>query len=360
MAEFTDKERFFQLLEEHYDLTLQFLRSKAKDVSQVELVSYDTERMTGVLTVFNWEGVKKIVSVSPESLVQTLTSLNEDLRERCEAAAQSAETAASFANTQGQFASAQGAYAKQQGDRALQLIESLTSIGLTVEAQGQAAVDAMNEVIAWYSPFRQNAESWYSGMVREVGNWFSQSKSQWTEWFNGTCNQWLLWYGEIASAWATWFADTKDGWSSWFAARKAEWTAWWNETTSAWSLWFAARKSEWNTWYDGVVSRWNAFFERVNTILSGWEQKEQERQSAEEIRQELAAHPPIPSERGYWKFWSLETTPHQYVESGYSSRGTLDWPEFFWDYETMGVGVITTRDYSRFFIDEQGRFGMLM
>ena len=74
----------------------------------------------------------------------------------------------------------------------------------------------------------------------------------------------------------------------------------------------------------------------------------------------MMAHPPIPSERGYWMFWDMTVTPHAYKESGYSSRGTMDWPEFFWDYDTMGVGVVTFRDYSRFFIDEEGRFGMDM
>lgn len=358
MAEFTDKERFFQLLEEHHDLTMQFLRSKAKDVSQVELVSFDTERMTGVLTVFNWEGVKKIVAVSPESLIQTLTSLNDDIRERCDAAAQAAETAASYANTQGQYANTQGTYAKQQGDRAVQLIQELTALGLTVEAQGQGAIDAMNEVIAWYSPFRQNAESWYSGLVREVGNWFSGVKTQWTEWFNSSCNQWLLWFGETTAAWAAWFSDKKTDWEEWFAARKTAWNTWFDETSSAWTLWFASVKGDWNTWFGNVTSTWDAWYQAVRTIVSGWEQKEQERQSAEEIRLELMAHPPIPSTNGYWMMWDLDT--HAYVESGWSSRGTMDWPEFFWDYETMGVGVITTRDYSRFKIDEQGRFKMKM
>lgn len=360
MAEFTDKERFFQLLDEHYDLTLQYIRSHAKDVSQVEVVSFDEERMTGVLTVFNWEGVKKVVSCSPESLVDALSGLNEELRQRCEEAAEAAETAASYANGRGDYANTKGAYAEQQGDRCVQLIQTLTALGNTVEAQGQGAVDAMNEVIAWYSPFRQNAESWYSGIVSEVAEWFSGVQSDWTTWFNARKNEWTSWWNETTSAWSTWYSATRDDWDTWFAARKAEWTAWFNETSSAWALWFAARKSEWNSWFGGVTSTWDTWFEAVRTVFSGWETKEQERQSAEEIRQELAAHPPIPSERGYWMFWDMTVTPHAYVESGYSSRGLMDWPEFFWDYETMGIGVITERDYSRFFVDEQGRFGMLM
>lgn len=360
MAEFTDKERFFQLLEEHYDLTLQFIRSHAKDVSQVELVAFDEERMTGVLTVFNWEGVKKVVSCSPQSLMEALSGLNEELRERCEQAAQSAETAANYANGRGQYADAKGSYAEQQGDRVAELIEQMTALGLTVEAQGQAAVDAMNEVIAWYSPFRQNAESWYSGIVSQVSGWLSGAQSDWSTWFAARRAEWSAWWNETTSSWSLWYTATVEDWDTWFAARKAQWSTWWNETTSSWSAWFAARVSQWDSWYNGVVSAWNAFFERINAIVTMWEQKEQERQTAEEIRQEIMAHPPIPSERGYWMFWSLETTPHSYVESGYSSRGTIDWPEFFWDYSCMGVGIVTTRDYSRFFIDEQGRFGMLM
>ena len=371
MAEFTDKERFFQLLEEHYDLTMQFLRTKTKDVSQVELVSYDEERMNGILTVFNWQGVKKVVAVPPGSLVETLTNINDDLRRRCEDAAEAAEYATEYANAKGRYAGEQGDYAMSQGDAAAALIELLTDLGLTVETQGQQAVDAMNEVIDWYSPFSQQAENWFSDIVTQVTGWFSSIRIEWNSWFSARVSEWNQWWNETTAAWNAWYAASRNEWNAWFAARKlewpdwfnarkAEWSAWWSETTERWAGWSASAKSEWNNWYHGVTTTWDNWYQTVRSTMAVWERKEQERQSAEQIRQELADHPPVPSTRGYWMFWDMTVTPHAYVESGYSSRGTLDWPEFFWDYETMGIGVVTERDYSRFFIDEQGRFCMLM
>ena len=163
--------------------------------------------------------------------------------------------------------------------------------------------------------------------AKAQGNAVSQLRSQMSAWYDSFRTGAENWYADKTTSVASWFSGVQSDWSTWFAARKQEW-----------SVWFAATKE----------------------ILATWTTKEQERQSAEEIRLEMMAHPPIPSERGYWMFWDLTVTPHAYVESGYSCRGTMDWPEFFWDYSCMGIGVVTTRDYSRFFIDEQGRYGMLM
>lgn len=358
--DFTEQERIWQWCDTHQELLMQYFRAHAKDASQIELVSYDPQRMKGVLTVFNWQGVRKIVSVTPESLIENLSNLVDVIEQRCIAASEAAESAASYANTQGD-------YAKTEGDRVQALITQLTTLmetvrqqGNTAAAQGAAAEAIKNEVTTWYTPFRQTAEAWYSAITSNVSSWFDGVQSDWTTWFNARKQEWNTWWASTTSTWSTWYAATINDWNTWFAARKTQWSEWFTAQSTAWSEWFAARMSQWSTWFDGVVSTWNAFFERINAIVTMWEQKEQERQTAEEIRQEIMAHPPIPSERGYWMFWSLETTPHQYVESGYSSRGTMDWPEFFWDYSSMGVGVVTTRDYSRFFIDELGRFGMLM
>ena len=336
--EYTQNEMLRQIFDEHWQEFCDYWAARTKDASQVETVGYDSERVNGVLMTFNWQGVKKIVSVLPADLLDALSQLNEELRQRCIEGAEMAEQAASYANSQGD-------YAKSQGDRIDALIAEITELkarvkaqGDTAEAQGNAAQAQKELVEAWYTPFKSAAESWYSGIVSEVTTWFNETVNDWNTWFAARKLEWTNWFNGVTSDWSTWYAATKDDWNTWFAARKQQW----NE-------WFAAKGTEWSEW-----------FTSVRNIVESWATKEQERQTAEEIRQEIMAHPPIPSERGYWMFWSLETSPHSYVETGYSSRGTMDWPEFFWDYSCMGIGVITTRDYSRFFIDEQGRFGMLM
>ena len=336
--EYTQNEMLRQIFDEHWQEFCDYWAARTKDASQVETVGYDSERVNGVLMTFNWQGVKKIVSVLPTDLLDALSQLNEELRQRCIEGAEMAEQAASYANSQGD-------YAKSQGDRIDALIAEITELkarvkaqGDTAEAQGNAAQAQKELVEAWYTPFKSAAESWYSGIVSEVTTWFNETVNDWNTWFAARKLEWTNWFNGVTSDWSTWYAATKDDWNTWFAARKQQW----NE-------WFAAKGTEWSEW-----------FTSVRNIVESWATKEQERQTAEEIRQEIMAHPPIPSERGYWMFWSLETSPHSYVETGYSSRGSMDWPEFFWDYSCMGIGVITTRDYSRFFIDEQGRFGMLM
>lgn len=345
--DFTEQERIWQWCDTHQELLMQYFRAHAKDASQIELVSYDPDKMKGVLTVFNWQGVRKIVSVTPESLIDNLSELVDVIERRCVAASEAAENAAVYAN-------AQGDYAKTEASRVQALIGQLTAIGetvrqqgLTAEAQGAQAEAIKNEVVAWYTPFKSAAESWYSAITASVASWFSGVQADWTAWFNARKAEWNEWYSATVGAWNSWFASVQSDWDTWYAS-----------TVSAWDLWFAATKTEWNEWFASRRAEWTAWFEAARNTLDIWAEKEEQRQSAEDIRLEMMAHPPIPSERGYWMFWDV--TVHEYVESGYSSRGTTDWPVFFWDYDTMGIGVETERDYSRFFIDEQGRFGMLM
>ena len=311
---YTRNEQLRQVFDEHWQEFCDYWASRTRDASQIEQVGMDTEKITGVLMCFDFQGVRKIVRVTPAQLVDELTLLEEEIRQRCIDAAEGAEAAAGYA-------SGQGDYAKSEGDRVDALIGEITELkarvkeqGDTAELQGNTAEALMKEVRAWYVPFKEAAEGWLSAIRQDVDAWYSSVKAEW---------------------------------DAWFAARKQDWNTWFSDTTSSWSAWSSAVKSGWDTW-----------FEAARAYVSEWGRKEQERQSAEEIRLEMQAHPPVPSERGYWMFWDVDT--HDYVESGYSSRGTMDWPEFFWDYETMGIGVVTTRDYSRFFIDEKGRFGMYM
>lgn len=356
--EYTQNEMLRQIFDEHWQEFCDYWAARTKDASQVETVGYDSERQTGVLMKFEWQGVKKVVSVTPADLLSGLSQLNEELRQRCIDGAEQAEQAASYANSQGN-------YAKTQGDRIDALIQEITELkarvktqGDMAELQGNVAEAQMNEVKNWYTPFKSSVESWYAGIVADVATWFNDAKNDWNTWFAARKQEWTNWFSGVTSDWNTWFAATKEDWNTWFAARKQEWTNWFGGVTSDWSTWYNATMEAWNTWFAARKLQWNEWFSSVKATVESWATKERERQSAEDIRLEMMAHPPIPSERGYWMFWDVTT--HEYVESGYSSRGTLDWPDFFWDYSCMGLGVNTTRDFTNFSIDELGRFKLKM
>ena len=255
----TENERIWQFLESHKQEFLDYWAAQLKDASRVELVSYDPERMVGVLMSYNWQGVSKLVIVSPEELLASITGLSEQLVEDCQQATEEALDAAEYANGQGD-------YAKQQGDNVVtemsqleDLKETVRQQGNTSEAQGARAQSIYETVSAWYTVFRQDVENWLSGI-----------QSTW----NG-------WYGSTQNAWNTWFSDTQADWTAWFNARKAEWTTWFGDTQSAWTAWFNARKAEWNTWFADKQVEWTAWLSaRLAELTASYSSAERARDSA--------------------------------------------------------------------------------
>ena len=187
--DYTQNETLRQIFDEHWEEFCDYWAARTRDASQVETVRFDSERHTGVLMRLEWQGLKKIVAVTPQELLEGLTLLNEELRQRCIAGAESAEQAAGYATSQGD-------YAKREGDRVDALIQEISLLkqrvkeqGDTAEAQGNAAealgnaAQAMKkEVEEWYSPFRSAAEQWYSGVVAAWNRWFAGIKADWTAW----------------------------------------------------------------------------------------------------------------------------------------------------------------------------------
>jgi len=208
--EYTQNEMLRQIFDEHWQEFCDYWAAKTRDASQIETVSFDQERHTGVLMKLEWQGLKKIVVVTPQDLLAGLAQLNEELRQRCIEGAKTAEEAAEYANSQGD-------YAKGQGDRIDALIEEITTLkdiveqqGNTAEEQGNAAQELKEQVEEWYSPFKSNAESWYDGIVAAWNSWFSETKAAWTEWFNARKSEWSLWFQGVMEDWRTWFATTDE------------------------------------------------------------------------------------------------------------------------------------------------------
>jgi hypothetical protein len=182
----TENERIWQWLDEHWEQFCEFWQTKSKDLSQADFVAYDENRIVGIMCDWVYQGVRKVVMVTPQSLVEGMSRLDEELRRRCEIAASSAETMATHAQTQGD-------YAKTEGDRVASLIDEITTLkervrqqGNTAEAQGTRAQGIYETVNAWYNPFRDQAESWYS---TETAAWNTFKNGAQTDFANWTQNE---------------------------------------------------------------------------------------------------------------------------------------------------------------------------
>jgi hypothetical protein len=128
----TENERIWQWLNSHTEEILDYLATKTKDVSEVETVAFDADRHAGVLAVFSYQGVTKVVSITPTSLLEGFTGLDEEIRQLCQSAAQTANTAAAAADEKGD-------YAKQQGDRVVLVLGDLDALKTAVRNQGDEA-----------------------------------------------------------------------------------------------------------------------------------------------------------------------------------------------------------------------------
>lgn len=199
----------WQWLAEHKQDVLDFFGSIMREASDIQLVNFDEQRHMGLLATFVYQGVRRVDNVKPQSVVEGLTRLNEELRIRCENAASEAER--------------QGTYAKSQGDRVNQGILDLTDLKTTVQQQGNTAQQQganaqqiYDTVTAWYTPFKTNAENWISDTKADWNVWFPDTKEDWNEWYAERVRQWRNWYTDgIVPDWNLFWEGVQDDWSSW-------------------------------------------------------------------------------------------------------------------------------------------------
>ena len=130
--DFTENEAIREWLDSHMQEFLDYFSAQSKDASQMERVTFDTDRHTGMLAVYSWQGVTKVVQVTPQSLFERSTVLDEEIRNLCISAADRADAAAAGATSKGD-------YAKTQGDRVALIIADLQTLKQQVTTQGDTA-----------------------------------------------------------------------------------------------------------------------------------------------------------------------------------------------------------------------------
>lgn len=205
----------WQWLAEHKQDVLDYFGSIMREASDIQLVNFDSQRHMGLLATFVYQGVHRVDNVKPQSVVEGLTRLNEELRIRCENAASEAER--------------QGTYAKTQGDRVDSHLTDLTNLktqvqlqGNTAEQQGANAQQICDTVTTWYTPFKTNAEKWVSDTKAEWNVWFPGTKSSWNDWYQERVTQWSNWYTNgVVPDWNLFWAGVQQDWQDWTAKELA-------------------------------------------------------------------------------------------------------------------------------------------
>jgi len=134
----TLNERIWQWLDGHKQEFFDWWASQTKDASQLELVAFDADRHVGALMTYSSGGVKKVVNVSPSTLVEGLAALNDELRQRCINAAVNAEN-------WGQFAKEQGETVESLNARAEELINEMEALESALDEAEQGRVSAEAE-----------------------------------------------------------------------------------------------------------------------------------------------------------------------------------------------------------------------
>lgn len=227
----TENEIIRQWLDSHWGEFCDWWASKTKDASQIEKAAFDPDRHTGVMMVMDYQGVRKVIQVTPQSFIDNLTILDEEVRQRCIHAAESAEDAATYATSQGD-------YAKGEGNRVAALITEITTLkefvaaqGDTAEQQGDDAEAKMLEIQLWYDGqsndgFKHTAETWYSQITGSVGNWFSGVQTSVSTWFSGVQQSVSDWYEYWVARVSAFFTNMSDTWDDMtFMFSDTEWNS---------------------------------------------------------------------------------------------------------------------------------------
>lgn len=132
-------------LDTHLQDVLDYYGGKMQHMSQQESVDF-SDRTDYLLGNRVYNGVDKIVRINPQNFVEAISHLDEEVRQRCIAAAEEAErqarnasSAASTATSQGNTAQTQGIDAESKGNEAQRQGNVAQSQGNTAEGYGTYA-----------------------------------------------------------------------------------------------------------------------------------------------------------------------------------------------------------------------------
>lgn len=189
----------WQWLREHKQDILDYFSTIMREASDIQIVNFDTERHAGLLASYIYQGIRRIENVSPTSIVEGLSRLGQEVRERCDNAAASAERAAGYAQTEGDRVA--DALADYQT-----LYDRVSQQGNSAEQQGAEAQQIHDVMFAWFlgqnnNGFKHDAETLYS----QFEGFVATSQQQWEDFYTeGVVPDWDEFWSRVLANWQQW------------------------------------------------------------------------------------------------------------------------------------------------------------
>lgn len=196
--DFTIQNIINNYVDTHIDEIVSRLRVHMKDPATLEMVPYDPIRHRGLLMLFVYEGVHKIVDVSPESLLESILIKEQEVMDRVNAASEAVENLTQLITDQ-EDSRAQAESLRRAAEEARAAAELIRAASEgervrnenTRQSQEQARqdqessrVEAEQSRSSWYDVFKETVENWFSSPTSGTG-----IKERW-ETFKSAADSW--------------------------------------------------------------------------------------------------------------------------------------------------------------------------
>lgn len=196
--DFTIQNIINNYVDTHIDEIVSRLRVHMKDPATLEMVPYDPIRHRGLLMLFVYEGVHKIVDVSPESLLESILIKEQEVMDRVNAASEAVENLTQLITDQ-EDSRAQAESLRRAAEEARAAAELIRAASEgervqnenTRQSQEQARqdqessrVEAEQSRSSWYDVFKEMVENWFSSPTSGTG-----IKERW-ETFKSAADSW--------------------------------------------------------------------------------------------------------------------------------------------------------------------------
>lgn len=196
--DFTIQNIINNYVDTHIDEIISRLRVHMKDPATLEMVPYDPIRHRGLLMLFVYEGVHKIVDVSPESLLESILIKEQEVMDRVNAASEAVENLTQLITDQ-EDSRAQAESLRRAAEEARAAAELIRAASEgervrnenTRQSQEQARqdqessrVEAEQSRSSWYDVFKETVENWFSSPTSGTG-----IKERW-ETFKSAADSW--------------------------------------------------------------------------------------------------------------------------------------------------------------------------
>ena len=236
MDNFTIQNIINNWVDTHVDQIVARLSLHMRDAATIEQVPYDSTRHRGLLMLYVYEGVQKIVDVRPESLLEAILIREQEVMDRVNAACDDAEdTIEAMETLNSQVSEAERLRRVAEEARAGEELLRVAEEGRRVTAENgrqsgeqtrqdneTARQNAEQSRSSWFNVFRSTVENWFSKPSDSSGikerweafksaadTWDSLKRSAWDSFFGATAES----EGGVRKLWSTFYSNVQSLWS---------------------------------------------------------------------------------------------------------------------------------------------------